>query len=214
LGRRSKTCKKTQSHVIDEHVANTQSRGVVPHPGLGKSYTIPVLQFPSGELVMDSDVIARRLEAFCPRPSLPLDDSILGEVEQAVKEVLLSLYPVLILPSRDMLDADGRRWFGADRSRALGMSCDDFAKAHGGEMAWTNAEPGLSRLKELLTSHKKDDGPFIRGKSVTYGDFVIASLFEWTRRVSGGEVFQRIIQGDKTFSDLQDACKPWRSKDD
>jgi glutathione S-transferase len=163
---------------------------------------------------MDSDAIARRLEACCPTPSLPLDDSILGEVEQAVKEVLLSLYPVLILPSRDVLDEEGRKWFEADRSRALGMSCDDFAKTCGGEMAWTNAEPGLSRLKQILTAYKKDGGPFIRGKGVTYGDFVIASLLEWTRRVGDGQVYRMIIQGEKTFSDLQDACKPWLSKDD
>jgi glutathione S-transferase len=200
--------------VSDEHVADTPSIGIAPHSGRGKSYTIPVLQFPDGELVMDSDAIARRLEAFCPTPSLPLDESILREVEQAAKEVLLSLYPVLILPSRDVLDKKGRQWFEADRSQAVGMSCDDFAKTCGGETAWTNAEPGLSRLKEILTSQKKDDGPFIRGKDVTYGDFVIASLLEWTRRVGDGEVYRRIIQVDKTFSDLQDTCEPWLSKDD
>jgi glutathione S-transferase len=203
-----------KSRVIDDHPADTQARGIAANSGRGKPYTIPVLQFPSGELVMDSDIIAKRLEAFCPTPSLALDDPILGKVEQAVKEVLLSLLPVLILPSRDMLDGDGWKWFERDRSQALGMSCDEFAEACGGETAWTNAESGLSSLKDVLTSHKTDDGPFIRGKDVTYGDFVIASFFEWTRRVGDGEVYQRIVRGDKAFLELQEACGPWLSKDD
>jgi len=163
---------------------------------------------------MDSDIIAKRLEAFCPTPSLALDDPILEEVEQAVKEVLLSLLPVLILPSRDMLDEDGRSWFEKDRSQALGMSCDEFAKACGGETAWMNVEFGLSRLKDIVTSHKTDNGPFIRGKDATYGDFVIASFFEWARRVGDGEVYQRIVRSDETFLELQETCEPWLSKDD
>jgi glutathione S-transferase len=77
------------SRVIEDHPANTQARGIAANSGRGKPYTIPVLQFPSGELVMDSDIIAKRLEAFCPMPSLALDDPILGKVEQAVKEALL-----------------------------------------------------------------------------------------------------------------------------
>ena len=162
---------------------------------------------------MDSDVIAKELEAFSPTPTLALDDPILGEVEQAVTEVLFSLLPVLILPSRDMLIEEGRKWFERDRSQALSMSCDEFAESCGGETAWMNAENGLSRLKDVLTSHKNDDGPFIRGKDVTYGDFVIASFFEWTRRVGDGEVYQRIVQGDKRFSDLQEACGSWLNED-
>jgi glutathione S-transferase len=199
--------------LTDCHLADIRTRGVAANPGRGKPYTIPVLQFPGGEFVMDSDIIAKRLEAFCPTPSLALDDPILGQVEQAVKEVLLSLLPVLVLPSRDVLDEDGRKWFDVDRSQALGMSCEDFAEECGGETAWKNAESGLSKLKDVLTSHKRNDGPFVRGKDVTYGDFVIASFCEWTRRVGDGKVYQRIVQGDKRFSDLQEACGPWMSKD-
>jgi glutathione S-transferase len=162
---------------------------------------------------MDSDIIARRLEGFCPKPSLALDDSILGEVEQVVMEILLSLLPVLIIPSRDMLDEDGRKWFEADRSRALSMSCNEFAIVCGSETAWANAEPGLSRLKDVLTSNRKDGGPFIRGRNATYGDFVIASFFEWTKRAGDGDVYQRIVQGNKAFSDLQEACGPWLDRD-
>ena len=99
-----------------------KTRDVAANPGRGKPYTIPVLQFSSGEFVMDSDVIAKELEAFSPTPTLALDDPILGEVEQAGKEVLFSLFPALILPSRDMLDEEGRKWFEKDRSQALSMS--------------------------------------------------------------------------------------------
>lgn len=161
---------------------------------------------------MDSDVIATKIEALCPTPPIALDDSTRGETAQAVNEVLLALYPLLISVSRDMMAEDGRKWYEAEKSQTLGMSCDAFAKAYGGKTAWNNAEPGLAKLKALLTSHKKTDGPFIRGKDVTYGDFIIVSLLEWTKRSGNGEVFEEIVRAEQTISDLYEACRPWLSR--
>lgn len=98
------------------------------------------------------------------------------------------------------------------KEKWINVKMEKVRKAYGGETAWKNAEPGLARLKALLTSHKKTDGPFIRGKDVTYGDFLIVSLLEWTKRSGDGEVFQRIVQAEQTISDLYEACRPWLSR--
>ena len=48
---------------------------------------------------------------------------------------------------------------------------------------------------------------------VSYGDFVIASLFECIKRVNM-KVYERLIGFDESFKQLHLACRPWLVRDD
>ncbi|KAK5677174.1 hypothetical protein LTS10_010363 [Elasticomyces elasticus] len=183
--------------------------GVLPNAGRGKPYTIPVLKFPDGTLVMDSHEIAKRVERLYPRPSVGLDDDVLEEVTQLTKEILVSFLPDLIPLSRDTMDESGRAWFEADRSALLRMSCDEYARLHGGEVAWGNAEGSMVKLKAALNEHKTSEGPFVRGATVTQADFVVVSFLEWARVVGDGNIYRRMVEFVPDLARLRNACEPW-----
>jgi len=201
-------------HTWKVHVSElTQNRGVPPNAGRGKPYTIPVLKFPDGKLVMDSHEIAKRIERLYPQPSVGLDDDVLEEVTQLTKEILVSFLPDLIPLSRDTMDESGRAWFEADRSALLRMSCDEYARLYGGEMAWGNAKGSLVKLKAALNEHKTSEGPFVRGATVTQADFVVVSFLEWARVVGDGDIYRRIVEFVPDLARLRNACEPWFSGD-
>jgi glutathione S-transferase len=57
-------------------------------------YSIPAVQFLSGEYVMDSRAIAQQLESEYPSPKMYLESPILSEIEQIMPEVLEPLRSV------------------------------------------------------------------------------------------------------------------------
>lgn len=113
----------------------------------------------------------------------------------------------------EWLDEPSRSWFAEDRKRRLGMTLEEFAKVKGGEAAWPGTEEGLKKLQGLLTAHKKDEGPFILGSTVSYGDFIIVTLFEGLERIRKDR-YEKLVAYDERFKKLHEACRPWLKKDD
>lgn len=163
---------------------------------------------------MDSQPIAAALEKLKPTPSLHLDAVDHAKLQDLAIGVMVTLSPLwLSVVHEQILRPGSVQYFKEDRERQLGgMSLRDYEKQHG-DGAFKAAEPGMQRLKDELTTHKKDEGPFILGSTPTYGDLVVAALFEGMERVVP-KVHERVISFDNSFRELHEACKPWCKRDD
>ena len=71
----------------------------------------------------------------------------------------------------------------------------------------------FDQLKAELHKHKKDEGPFVLGSQVSYGDFIIASFFESVERVDKA-VYDRLVGYDDSFKRLHEGCRPWLERDE
>lgn len=164
---------------------------------------------------MESNNCAEALESLYPEPTLYLDANlhrnIMEKVDQSTNHVMPLALPTLIhkcLPDRSA------KFFDEDREKRFGIKIDDLAALKGEELWQAGESPGgaLEQIKDELHKHKKDDGPFVLGSQVSYGDFVIASLFEATERVDKS-VYDRLMGYDKSFKELHEACRPWFQRD-
>jgi hypothetical protein len=59
-----------------------------------------------------------------------------------------------------------------------------------------------------LIEHKRDDGPYILGSQITYGDVVLVAFLESSRRTSK-EIFKRVIGFHENIELLYKACSKW-----
>ena len=195
--------------------ANGGLSGIPPNPQDDwADYTVPTVRLPDGSYVMNSISIVEKLEAMYPEPSLHLETNLHEEANTASMEVVIALLPDLqVNYLRDWLQEPSLSWFAEDRERRFGMTCEELAEQKGGNTAWPAAEAGLKKLQNLLVAHKRDEGPFLMGSTVCYGDFTIAVLFESVKRV-GKSDYEKIMSYDDRFKDLHEACKPWLKRDD
>lgn len=171
---------------------------------------------PDGTFVVESNNCAEALEAKYPDPTLHLEAQlhrhIMSKVDEATQYVLPLGLPTLV---NECLPERSAKFFSEDREKRFGISLDDLANLKGEELFSAAEAPGgiLEQLKDELHKHKKDDGPFVLGSQVSYGDFIIASLFESLARVVP-RLYERVIGYDDSFKKLHDVCKPWLEKDD
>lgn len=196
-----------------------KSLGLPPNsaPGPGSPYTVPTLSLPAGNggtCVMDSLAIARKLEELHPEPSLRLELGLHDKAAAAVGKAAFPLFPAF-LPrvSRDVLVESTVPLVNAGREKRFGMTIDQLAAMYDEEKTWKAVEPGFGEMKALLTEHKRDDGPFILGSQVSYGDFVMVALFEGLRRI-GEDLWEKVVGWDESFKHVYEACKPYMEKDD
>jgi glutathione S-transferase len=152
---------------------------------------------------MDSAVIAEKLESMYPEPSLHLNHSIEGEAEAAMMKVFMPLVPYLAGLGMERLvapvDID---WFKKDRAQRFGMTVEELDTPKDADAAYVAAKPGLEECKKVLTSHKKDDGPFILGSTPSYADFYFMATMQMFNR-AGPDMFDRFIgQSNKTSSEF------------
>ncbi|WPH01559.1 Hypothetical protein R9X50_00440600 [Acrodontium crateriforme] len=193
-----------------------KSRGFVANaPGPHSEFTAPAIECPSdGSKTMDSAIIAPKLEAMYPEPSLHLDSGMQDKATAAVGKVGFALFAVLMPRiASDMLVDDSVDFWKAKMEPKFGMSVEEFGRVRGGEPAWERAQPGLDELKALLSENKRDAGPYILVSQVCYGDFVVVAMLEAFRRI-GDDLFERVAARDPSLKRLHEACKLWLEKDD
>lgn len=184
------------------------------HPGPQQSpYTLPAMRLPDGTYIQDSANIAPKLEEQCPEPSLHLENGLHVEAGKLLGGIafplLKVLYPTI---ARNIILPHYVDTWVAGKEKMLGMSMQEF-EASGGENAWKAAEPGFAALRTFLASNKKDQGPFILGSQVCYGDFILASMLE-SLRVIGDGLFERVVSYDEQLRELHVACGEWFVKND
>ena len=158
---------------------------------------------------MDSAVIADQLESLHPEPTLNLDTGLHQEAQNVLYSIGRPLFPVLMPRIRDDVITDHALPYWRDtREKLFGMSIDEFAHAHGGERAWEASKPGILALQHFLQTHKRDEGPFILGSQVCYGDFILCAFLESLRK-TGEDLFQRFVSYEKSIRQLYDTCSVW-----
>ncbi len=143
---------------------STNKPSVPPHSGEGETpYTLPALQLPDGTYIMDSKLIAKRLELDYPSPSLHLDSPILPEAYQLVANISKPLHAVWMpkVPV-NLLNPPSSEYFHRTREENVGKPLSVYAKEKGGEKAWIAALPAINTLAEVV---KKNGGPFVMGKT-------------------------------------------------
>ncbi|OMP84908.1 hypothetical protein BK809_0000660 [Diplodia seriata] len=175
-------------------------------------YTIPAVKFPDGTHVMDSIKIAPELEKrYADSPSLRLDDPIVAQVIDSVPPVMKPLAGVLLprVP-RVLLTEKSAPYFYETRKERFGMTLEQFEAEKGGDPAWARAKQPIENLAALL---KKTDGPYFLGTTVSYADFVVASLLHFVKLL-GPELYDRFVAHDKALDDLYKACAKWLERDD
>ncbi len=163
---------------------------------------------------MDSQKIVEKLEQLHPEPSLYLDTKVHESVYGAVASTIdASISTIIPAAQRNILREPSASWHAADRERRFGKSLEQLEEDEGGEKAWDAVKHGLEALKAELSKHKRDDGPFVLGGTVSYGDFLIAGFFEWLKRADD-TLYERFIGYDASFKEHHEACQPCLAKDD
>ena len=198
-------------------MADSRLRGVPPQDkDAFAAYTSPTIQLPDGTFVAESNNCAEALESLYPEPKLHLDANlhrtIMEKVDQSTGNIMPLIMPALL---HDCLPERSSKFFDEDREKRWGIKPLDLAALKGEELWQAGEAPGGSfeQLKDELHKHKKDDGPFVLGSQVSYGDFVIASLFEAVERVETS-AYDRLMGYDESFKRLHEACRPWFQRDD
>lgn len=193
---------------------NSDARGIPPNPpGAFAAYSSPMIQLPDGSYVMDSQLIAVKLESLYPESSLHLDVSPYQKAAEVSMKILFAVVGNFMAPVVDeWLEEPSKSWFEKDRSKRLGMTVWELRDQKGGEQVFANAEPSLKELKELLHSHKMDEGPFVLGSKVSYADLVVIGFLESLERVEKG-TYDRIVAFDESFKKLHEAGKKWTERD-
>lgn len=86
----------------------------------------------------------------------------------------------------------------------------EFKACRGGESAWTEAQPIMEDVTDLLG--KDPSGPFFMGTTVSYADFVWTSLLIFLEFLIGTDPMNKLLKlgGNPTkHKDLLKAVQRW-----
>lgn len=211
--------------------------------GATMPYTIPAVRFPDSSYLMDSAVIADRIEALYPSPSLSLSSPTIPEAEKIIGEVMVALVGWTMPSAIDkILSPRSAEYFRRTREESMGITMDKLQAEKGGESAWEDAAAPLKKLGDLL---RKEEGPFVLGTTgqystrfsiehicrtwcagincgigadnmlaVSYADFHIVGLLQFLKHVDEKAVFERTLQIEPALKTLYEASAKWLERDD
>jgi glutathione S-transferase len=158
--------------------------------------------------------IAQELEKCYPTPSLHLDQNLHQTAEEIETKNIYAVAPDFLFNAwKDWVNPDAKDWYAKDRAARFGMPLQVLAEKAGGEQCLPASNAALEQLKQFLKEHKRDDGPFILGSTLSYGDFVIVALLEALSRIAKGH-FEIMLDYDDSIRALYNACRPWAKRDD
>lgn len=179
----------------------------------GIAYTIPTIQLQSGEWIMESSEIARRLEQLYPNPAI--EASVLDvEINALTEKVMGIISPDFIpkIPRTLIAAASVPYWRKTREAWYDGVSLDMIEASHGGGQVYEAARPYVRQLASLLES--STNGPFFGGRRPIYGDFVWSGVLYFYEKL-GNDMFASLTFPDQeTHMRLLVACRPWFERDD
>ncbi|KAK5273614.1 hypothetical protein LTR96_000214 [Exophiala xenobiotica] len=195
-GQAAMVCEK-----VTANCACVQS-GIPPNQtGAGAAYSSPAIRMPDGSYVMDSRRIADALESLQPTPPLHLDSPYQARIEDLTKQIVDSIRPVFMpLVPKVFLNPTSRDYFVSTRTKALGMSLDEYAK--GADEGVQKAKPYIRELGELL--RENNEGPFLQGKTPCYADMIVLGWLTMLDRLGVGDSFFGLEDGGEELKRLYD----------
>jgi glutathione S-transferase len=200
---------KTQWLEYREMEPVLSTKRITPTP---TKYTVPAIQLADGSAFMDTANIAPVLENEVPQPSLRLDTDLHKKVMPFVAQIMGPLmFLVFAQVGRDIIPEHEREEWVKGKEAQFGKPLVVPEKSAADE-TWEKAKPGFNALGEFMKSNKKDEGPFLLGSQVCYGDFILAGIVESTKRIGGG-LYEKFVGMEPQLKDLHAACKPWTEND-
>ena len=188
--------------------------GSLPPNATGIPYTIPTIQLPSGEWIMNSMTIAQTLEKLYPEPSLRLESACTATVLALMEEILQCIMVDFVpkVPKRLLAEASLPYWYETREAWFGGKRLEDLETQKGGEQVYEAARP---HTRELATLLKQDSsGPFFEGQAPSFADFAWAGWLRFYETL-GDDVLQRLIFPDQEVHiALLNACRQWFERDD
>ena len=162
---------------------------------------------------MDSRKIVDKLEALYPHPSLHLEANAHDRILSTLGKAVNAARPMILAAVwRNVLREPSASFFAEDRQRRFGKTIDQLEMDDGGDEAWAAAQRGLESLKLEMKQHKNDNGPFLLGSSLSYGDFLITAIFTWLERADS-RIFEKFVGYDESFRSTYEARRPWLERD-
>jgi glutathione S-transferase len=150
---------------------------------------------------MDSRRIVDVLERLQPIPPLHLDSPYQARIENLTKQIVDSIRPVFMpLVPKVFLNPTSRDYFLSTRTKALGMSLDEYAK--GADEGVQKAKPYIRELGEML--RENNEGPFLQGKTPCYADMVVLAWLTMLDRLGVGDRIFGLEDGGEELKRLYD----------
>ncbi|KAK8197590.1 uncharacterized protein BKA78DRAFT_350037 [Phyllosticta capitalensis] len=173
-------------------------------------YSSPTVRLPDGTFVMDSQKIIFELEKLYPSPPLYLDSEILPKVQELMPQIMGCMVGVFMPRTPKILNDVSAQYFYETRKVRFGMPLQQLEEEKGGPEAWEAGKEPLAKMAALLN---QTSGPFFLGNEVSYADFVLVSLLEYTKRI-GQDIFYKVVAVDKSFEEIYKASAKWLERDD
>lgn len=142
--------------------------GIPPNLQNMNPYTSPAIKL-GEEYIMDSVPISEALEKRFPEPSLHLDSPLLSKAKEVLPPVFEALRGVWMPKVPNVLPPRSAEYFRRTRAAKFGLPLDEYAKVHGGDKAWSNAEPKIQAIADLV---KTNGGPFVMGKERKFSGYL------------------------------------------
>lgn len=175
-----------------------------------KPHTVPTVLLADGRThIMNSILIAPKLDELYPEPNLQLGSNAHIEAQEITSQITNTLVPYWLPKlARTVMCEEDKKWFYEIRAPDAGVPLEQWEQTPA-NVFWDAAKPGLERLEALL---ERAEGPFVLGGKPSYGDFVVVAaikMFEVLGEEDLGKFFEY-----PAVKKLWDACGEWMVRDD
>lgn len=164
---------------------------------------------------MDSAKIAVELESRHPTPSLRLNPELEEEVADVTMKVFVALAPYFFYCTPNYIAPADVEWIKEDRAKRFNTTVEElFEKKRDPAPFFEAAKPKFEELREVLTKHKIDEGPFILGSKPCYADFIPVGQVQMFTRIGDEGYASYRDAAPRELLELYEACRKWTERQD
>ncbi|KAF8192117.1 hypothetical protein BJ912DRAFT_276935 [Pholiota molesta] len=168
--------------VYEKHGIKAASR----NPDGSPQYTLPVIHDPStGVSISDSFMIAEYLDKTCPTPQIfpHHTQGLQAPFESAYIERSRPIVPFVIPVISAKLTPISQAVYIPEQEKIFGKTIAELLpKGEAAVEGWNKYKDGLA---EVARWYAETDGPFLLGDTISWADFVVASLIMMCRSLWG-----------------------------
>ncbi|TFY51793.1 hypothetical protein EVG20_g10833 [Dentipellis fragilis] len=156
---------------------------------VGPHYTLPIIQDTrTGKVVSESTYIALYLEDTYPSSSVQLFPKGTRALQAAFAETFVAtagkpLWIPVAFETTIKLNPPSAEYYLRQKALVAGKELKDFApEGPVREKEWANVLAGLATVDHWLAV---EEGPFLMGRTLSYGDVVVAAYLAWYAAILG-----------------------------